>query len=73
MKIKEAFSQWGLFTAFENLTNRPPPWSGDITPLLFDIRYRTSISHRLTQRKLTCWQLILPMFIIATGKGCIIH
>ena len=41
MKIKEAFSQWGLFTAFENLTNRPPPWSGDITPLLFDIRYRT--------------------------------
>ena len=41
MKIKEAFSQWGLFTAFENLSNRPPPWSGDITPLLFDIRYRT--------------------------------
>ena len=41
MKIKEVFSQWGLFTAFENLTNRPPPWSGDITPLLFDIRYRT--------------------------------
>lgn len=41
MKIKEAFSQWGLFTAFENLSNRPPPWSRDITPLLFDIRYRT--------------------------------
>lgn len=41
MKIKEAFSQWGLFTAFENLSNRPPPWSGDMTPLLFDIRYRT--------------------------------
>ena len=41
MKIKEAFSQWGLFTAFENLTNRPPPWSGNITPLLFDIHYRT--------------------------------
>lgn len=41
MKIKEIFSQWGIFTAFENLTNRPPPWSGEVTPLLFDIHYRT--------------------------------
>lgn len=39
MKISEIFDQWGIFTA---LQNKNPPWASDITPLTFDIYYKTS-------------------------------
>lgn len=39
MKISEIFDQWGIFAS---LQNKHPPWESDITPLTFDIYYKTS-------------------------------
>ena len=44
MKISEIFDQWGIFTA---LQNKHPPWESDITPLTFDIYYKTSRGEKI--------------------------